>query len=287
MAEEKKLNQHDVLPIVLLRCVTCHGARQQRGGFDVRTPKSMMAGGRSGPGLVVGDPDASLMIRRIESQACPPSELLLKYFVRRPASSEVKTLRTWIAAGAPVEDIHPDVATTKPDPLVSDEDRQHWAFRTPRKDPDAASIDDFIEFRLQHAGLTFSPAANRDTLIRRAYVDLIGMPPSVSEWRHWHETTESDWFSQMVDHLLESHHYGERWGRYWLDVAGYADSEGGVSADPIRQVAWKYRDYVIKSFNSDKPYDQFLLEQIAGDELIDHANADQITQEMVENLVAT
>lgn len=286
-SESKKLNQHDVLPIVLLRCVTCHGARQQRGGFDARTPESMRKGGKSGPAIVKGNPDQSLMIKRIESQACPPSELLLKYFVRRPPTSEVKKLRDWIAAGTPEEDVQPDVATTEPDPLVSDEDRQHWAFQPPEKNPAAISIDEFILRRLQQAGLHFSPEADRDTLIRRAYIDLVGIPPTVKEWNRWHNATGPDWFARMIDHLLASPHYGERWGRYWLDVAGYADSEGGVSSDPVRQVAWKYRDYVVSAFNSDKPYDCFLLEQIAGDELIDHANAKTITPQMVEHLIAT
>ena len=146
---------------------------------------------------------------------------------------------------------------------------------------DAASIDDFILKRLQENGLTFSPAADRDTLIRRAYLDLVGIPPSLDEWQRWRDSGESVWYQKMLDHLLASPHYGERWGRYWLDLAGFADSEGGVSADPIRQVAWKYRDYVIGAFNSDKPYDRFLIEQIAGDELLDHENSPVVTAEML------
>ena len=113
------------------------------------------------------------------------------------------------------------------------------------------------------------------------------MPLSVDDWTRWRSDTAPDWYSRMIDELLASPHYGERWGRYWLDVAGYADSEGGVSADPVRKVAWKYRDYVIRSFNADKPYDRFLLEQIAGDELVDHENAPEITEEIVDNLIAT
>jgi len=280
---EKAPNQHDVLPIVLLRCTVCHGARLQEGGLDLRTPESMLAGGA----LVAGDPDGSKMIQRIESQACPPQELLLKYFVKRPPSTEVKVLRDWIAAGATVKDIAPDVATTEPDPLVSDEDRRHWAFQPPKADPGAASVDYFIGKRLTENGLDFSLEASRDTLIRRAYLDLIGMPPSAEEWQRWRTGDEEIWFPSMINYLLASPHYGERWGRYWLDVAGYADSEGGVSSDPIREVAWKYRDYVVDAFNGDKPYDRFLIEQIAGDELIDVEKAEVVTDEMVDNLVAT
>ncbi|MBI1313169.1 DUF1553 domain-containing protein [bacterium] len=285
--EEKPLTQHDVLPIVLLRCVTCHGSRLQRGGVDLRTPELMLKSGKNGPALVPGDPDASLMIQRIESEACPPRDQLLKYFVRRPPQSDVETLRKWIAAGAPVVDVQPDVATTEPDPLVTEDDRKHWAFQSPVADQQTASIDEFIGARLQEHGLMLSPEAERDTLIRRAYLDLVGMPPSLDEWQRWHSSSDADWYTAMIDHLLASPHYGERWGRYWLDLAGYADSEGGVSADPVREVAWKYRDYVVRSFNEDTPYDRFLIEQLAGDELIDVEAANVVNDEMVSNLIAT
>jgi len=286
-ATKEQLTQHDVLPIVLLRCTTCHGPRLREGGLDLRTPLAMRKGGTSGPAIVPSDPDASLMIQRIESEACPPRASLLKFFVRRPSATEIETLRNWISAGAPEVDVKPDVATSDPDPLVTAEDRTHWAFQPPKASGEFASIDDFVFKKLTEAGLAFSPEASRDTLIRRAYLDLVGIPPSVSEWKKWREANDQKWYKRMIDHLLASPHYGERWGRYWLDVAGYADSEGGVSADPVRQVAWKYRDYVIRAFNSDKPYDQFLIEQIAGDELIDYENAPVVTDQMVENLVAT
>lgn len=288
--EPKELTQHDVLPIVLLRCTTCHGARLKRGGVDLRTPASMKKGGKNGPAMIPGNPDDSLMVQRIESEACPPRELLLKFFVKRPPASEVKILRDWIAAGAPEGNVQPDVATTEPDPLVTDEDRQHWAFQSPVVSTQTGaprSVDEFILRKLSDKGLTFSPEADRDTLIRRTFIDLTGIPPDLQEWQKWHFSDDPDWHENLIDELLSSPRYGERWGRYWLDLAGYADSEGGTSADPVRQVAWKYRDYVIRSFNEDKPYDQFLLEQIAGDELLDHENAEVITDEMVNNLIAT
>jgi hypothetical protein len=282
-----KLNQHAVLPIVLLRCTVCHGPQRQDGKLDLRTCETMLVGGQSGPALVPGDPDGSLMIQRIESEACPPRELLLKFFVRRPSTSEVATLRTWIAEGAPTEEIAADIATTEPDPLVTDEDRKHWAFQPPQPSPQPLQLDDFIHKKLREHGLDFSPEADRATLIRRAYLDLIGLPPTIEQWQAWKHSRDADWYSQMVEHLLASPHYGERWGRYWLDLAGYADSEGGTSADPLRAVAWKYRDYVISAFNEDKPYDRFLVEQLAGDELVDYQRAETITQEMVDNLIAT
>ena len=285
--EEKKLTQHDVLPIVLLRCTTCHGARLKKGGVDLRTPASIRKGGKNGPVMIPGDPDTSLMVQRIESEACPPRDLLLKFFVKRPPGSEVKILRDWIAAGAPEANVVPDVATTEPDPLVTDEDRKHWAFQPPKVTPDVDSIDAFVREKLQQQHLTFSLEANRDVLIRRTFLDLVGLPPGLVELEKWRGSSDSDWHRELVDELLASPRYGERWGRYWLDLAGYADSEGGVSADPVRQVAWKYRDYVIRAFNEDRPYDRFLLEQIAGDELLDHENAPVVTEEMVNNLIAT
>jgi hypothetical protein len=286
-AAPEEVTQHDVTPIVLLRCTTCHGPRLQQGGLDMRTKAGMLKGGQNGPAMVLGDPDASPMIRRLESEACPPRAMLLKYFVRRPSSSEVQTLRAWIAAGAPEVDTRPDVATTEPDPLVTDEDREHWAFQAPVVKPGPGSIDGYLQRKLVARGLAFSPQADRDTLIRRAHLDLIGLPPSVEDWRRYRADASAGWYEAMVEELLASPRYGERWGRYWLDLAGYADSEGGVSADPVRALAWKYRDYVIRAFNEDKPYDRFLLEQLAGDELVDVDHASEVTDEMVDNLVAT
>jgi len=287
VALPEPLNQHDVLPILLLRCAACHGARLQRGGLDLRSIASLRAGSDHGPVLVPGDPAASLLIERIETEACPPRGQLLKYFVRRPPGSELQVLRDWIAAGAPEAEITPDVATLQPDKKVTAEDREHWAFQPPQPTAAAASIDAFIGAKLQEAGLDFAPAADRDTLIRRAYFDLLGIPPSVADWQRWRRCEDPAWYAAMIDELLASPRYGERWGRYWLDLVGYADSEGGVSADPIRPVAWKYRDYVIAAFNEDKPYDRFLVEQLAGDELIDFREASTITPEIVENLTAT
>ncbi|MDG2222360.1 MAG: PSD1 and planctomycete cytochrome C domain-containing protein [Rubripirellula sp.] len=286
-ASVEPLTQHDVLPIVLLRCVACHGRSRQEGGLDLRTVASMRRGGNRGPALVEHDPDSSLMVQRIESEACPPRELLLKFFIRRPPESEIDVLRQWIAEGATEFDVPADVATVHADPLVTSEDRQHWSFQPPRKQTTVDSIDELLLEKLVENGLSFAPMAERDVLIRRAYVDLIGMPPSVEQWQRWRSDRDPNWYQQMIEDLLASPEYGERWGRYWLDLAGYADSEGGVSADPIRQVAWKYRDYVIRAFNDDKPYNEFLIQQLAGDELVDYEHAKEITEAMVENLVAT
>lgn len=283
----REANVHDVLPILLLRCNACHGPRLQQGGLDLRTRRNMLEGGESGPALIPGDPDNSLMIQRIESQACPPSESLLKFFVRRPSTTEIEQLRDWITAKAPSGDLKPDVATSQPDPLVSRRDREHWAFQTPRWPESGNSIDDFVGRKLKDTGLTWSRPADRFTLIRRVYLDLLGLPPERHELQRWSNSNERNWYSKMVEHVLASPRYGERWGRYWLDLAGYADSEGGISADPLRPVAWKYRDYVIQAFNEDKPYNDFLMEQLAGDELLAMSHSSIVTDESVDKLVAT
>jgi cytochrome c553 len=290
---ERPLHQHDIIPIVLLRCNSCHGPQLQRGSLVMNSKAAMLKGGENGPAIIPGKPDASLAIQRIEQQLCPPKGQLLKYFVKRPTEEETTKLRNWIAAGAPEEDIKPDVASLESDPLISDEDRQHWAFQPvgkvaiPKGVRHANPIDAFIGRGLETKGLTFSPSASRLQLIRRAFLDLTGIPPALDELRRWRDDSSAEWYDAMIGTLLDSPRYGERWGRYWLDLAGYADSEGGTSADPLRRVAWKYRDYVINSFNRDKPYDRFLLEQIAGDELEDFDKASTITDELVENLVAT
>jgi hypothetical protein len=287
LAAQKTLNQHDILPIALLRCAACHGAREKRGELDMRTRDSMLVGGAHGPAIIPGAPEASLLIQRIESQACPPRDLLLKYFVKRPSQSEINTLRSWIAEGAIAGMPQEPEDLPKQYAALSEEYRTHWAFLPPARNAPGSSIDGFIVAKLRDNSLDLSPQAERDTLIRRVFYDLHGLPPDLSEWQRWRNNQASDWYAQMIDYLLASPRYGERWGRYWLDLAGYADSEGGVSADPVREVAWKYRDYVISAFNNDKPYDRFLIEQLAGDELEDYQHASVVTPQLVENLVAT
>jgi hypothetical protein len=148
-------------------------------------------------------------------------------------------------------------------------------------------IDRFLLRKLQEQGLSYAESAPKQTLIRRVCFDLTGLPPDWQDVQRFLSDESHDWYERMVDFYLESPHYGEHLGREWLDLAGYADSEGKRSADPIRNHAWRYRDYVIRALNADKPYDQFLREQIAGDELYDFENADAVTQDMMDALVAT
>jgi mono/diheme cytochrome c family protein len=288
---EVRVTQHEVFPYLYTRCVVCHGARKQEGGLDLRTAASMLKGGKSGPAIVPGQPDDSLILKKIHAQDMPPPKELIRAGVRPMESAETALLTTWIQQGAVEYDIAPDIQTDVPDTLVSDEDRKFWAFQTSMKPTTPAGydspIDGFVRRQLKKHDLTPSPEAERLALIRRVAFDLTGLPPEWSDVQRFVADESDDRYAKVVDSYIDSPHYGERWGRYWLDLAGYADSEGKRSADPVREHAWRYRDYVIRSFNDDKPYDRFLLEQIAGDELYDFKNADAITDEMMEALVAT
>ena len=290
------LSQHDVVPILLARCGTCHGGRRQEGGLDLRTRASMLAGGKSGPALMPGNPDGSLLIRKIHSGEMPPKERMLEVSVRPITKSETQKLARWIALGAPESSMQPDVAGVQPDTLVTDDDRRFWAFQPPQAmaQPKVRNsrrvrnpVDSFVLRKLGDKGLSRSPEADRLTLIRRATFDLTGLPPEPEEVKTFVADPDPRAYEKLIDRLLASPRYGERWAQYWLDAAGYSDSEGKLNSDPIRPVAFRYRDYVIRSFNADKPYDRFLLEQLAGDELEDYENAPTVTAQLMDNLIAT
>lgn len=276
------------------KCFVCHGRREQQGGLDLRTRASILKGGKSGPAIVLGKPEESLLIRRIAKQQMPPPHLQEQFSVRGVDSGELEKLTQWIAQGAPDEiekatAVHPDS-----DPMVKESDRKFWSFRQPVR-PAVPSvqgsvrtpIDAFLLQRLQEKKLTFRQEASKLTLLRRAYYDLTGLPPSPAEIQSYLADTRPDAYDRLVDRLLASPRYGERWARYWLDAVGYADSEGGVSTDAIRPTSWRYRDYVIRAFNTDKPYNQFLQEQLAGDEMFDWKAAKTYSLEQVEKLEAT
>ena len=289
-------NQHDVIPIMLHRCYVCHGHRRQEGGLSLQSKTTMLAGGKSGPAIVPGKPDASLLLKRVHAGEMPPHDRLVEVSVKPMGLDEISVITDWIRAGAPEAAIVPDVATDEPDPLVTDEDRAFWAFQPPKpvdlpdvRDPGRIrnAIDAFVLQKLEQAGLSFAPEADRTTLIRRAGFDLTGLPPEPEEVQSFVNDPDPQAYEKLIDRLLASPRYGERWGRYWLDVAGYADSEGKREQDLPRPFAWRYRDYVIRSFNADKPYDQFLQEQLAGDELADYEHAETITPQIADNLIAT
>ncbi len=292
----KALTQHDVLPILLRRCTVCHGPTRKEGNLDLRTRAALLRGGKTGPAIVPGNPQESLLIRKVQSGQMPPHERLVEVSVKPIEPAEIETLSRWIAQGAPEVPFEPDVATTTPDPLVTDKDRAFWAFQPPEAVaiPDVRHreqvrnpVDAFVLQKLEPLGLALAPEADRLTLLRRASFDLTGLPPDPDEVRRFLGDAAPDAYERLIDRLLASPRYGERWGRYWLDLAGYADSEGKREQDLPRPHAWRYRDYVIRSLNADKPYDRFLLEQLAGDELADYEHAREITPELYDNLVAT
>ena len=289
------LNQHDIQPIMLTRCTSCHGGRIRRGDLDLRTRAAMLQGGKSGPAIVLGKPTESLLLKRIHAEEMPPRDQLIIAGVKPITSQEVSKITQWITAGAPTKEVTADVATSEPDTVVTDHDRQHWSFRPLPAEvavpqvPDAGEnpIDAFVLRKLKENQLAFNPEAERAVLLRRVSFDLTGLPPTPTEVMAFLENEDPQAYEEMVDALLRSPRYGERWGRFWLDAAGYADSEGKRSADPLRKYAYRYRDYVIRAFNADKPYSRFLLEQIAGDELADYSDPSKLTPEIIDNLIAT
>ncbi len=287
---EVGVTERDVLPILQAGCLACHGKRKHEGGLDLRTQASRLRGGKSGPALVPGKPSDSLIIQRIASGEMPPLKLILESSVKSPTEAQLETLRQWIAVGCP-----PAPGPPADRAMVSDADRKFWAFQPPKRleAPKVQEqelvrnpVDAFLLRKLEGKGLRYSPRATRHELLRRVYLDLTGMPPSVAERKAFLNDDRPDAYDQLVDRLLASPEYGERWARHWLDLAGYSDSRGVGFQDKIRPYAWRFRDYVIRSLNNDKPYDQFLTEQIAGDELSNYKKQEP-TQELIDRLAAT
>ena len=287
-----RTTETEVLPIFQMRCGPCHGKRHKEGGLDLRTLASRLKGGESGPALVPGKPADSLLLQRIVDGEMPPPDMLFENNVKTPSDSEVALIRKWIAEGA----LPADGGEPAPDAPLSAGDLSHWAFQPPSRPavPDVENIrqvrnpvDSFLLRKLEAERLQFSPEAGRIELLRRATLDLIGMPPTPDEIDVYLADTSPGAYERLVDRLLDSEEYGERWAQVWLDLAGYADSEGVIDEDRLRLHAWRYRDYVIRALNSDKPYDRFLAEQLAGDELIDYAGLDRVSQEHVDTLAAT
>ena len=295
-ATKPEVTQHDIVPILLLRCTACHGRQKREGGLDLRTRAAMLRGGKSGPAFVSGKPDESLILKRLQREEMPPRQRLVEAMVKPMEATEIEKLTRWIALGAPEVAEEPDVAGMPADPLVSAADREFWSFQRPRPVtvPTVAHaarvrnpVDAFVLQKLEEKDLSLSPEADRLTLLRRAAFDLTGLPPEPAEAEAFLADDDPRAYEKLIDRLLASSRYGERWGRHWLDVAGYADCEGRREQHLPRPSVWRYRDYVIRAFNADKPYDRFLQEQLAGDELADYERASEVTQEIEDNLVAT
>jgi hypothetical protein len=259
--EDVRFFETRVRPLLANKCLKCHGPEKQKGELRLDSVEGVKKGGGSGQPLVTRDkPEESLLLRAVRhedgAEPMPPEEKL--------KDSEIDDLAQWVKRGAPYP------ATAK---LNGTDPAKHWAF-APVKRPAPPSVDGkqsihndidrFVLARLTAAGLKPAPRADKATLIRRTTFDLTGLPPTPEEIDAFLADDSPAAFEKVIDRLLASPAYGERWGRHWLDVARYADSNG-LDENIAHGNAWRYRDYVIRSFNADKPYDQFLLEQLAGD----------------------
>ena len=261
-----------IRPIFVMHCFECHGKKKQ-GNLSLASREGWMTGGDSGPAVVPGDPEKSLLIRAVRQTdkdlRMPPKQKL--------TDTEIADLETWVKNGAADPRLtvgETTELTAKPKYGISlAEGQKFWSYR-PVTDPAVPkckddswrrnAIDNFILHRMESAGVTAVPSADSRTLLRRVTFDLTGLPPTPAEMDAFLADSSPQAFERVVDRLLNSPRYGERWGRHWLDVVRYADTCGNASDYPVPQ-AHKYRDWVIRAFNRDLPYDQFLREQIAGD----------------------
>lgn len=283
-AEKDPTFEQHVRPILKKYCFQCHGDEEEvEGKLDLRLVRTMTAGGESGPAIVAGKASESLLLQRIEKGEMPPEGKKLQ-------ASEIVTIRAWLSAGA-------KTARAEPAELahITDEERAFWSFQ-PIRNPalpittngEAAQspIDVFLLNELESKSLSFSSPAEKQTLARRLWFTLLGLPPTAEDIEHFVADESPDAYEQLLDRLLASPHYGERWARHWLDVAGYADSDGFSEKDFERPNAFKYRDYVIRSFNNDKPWNQMIVEQLAGDELLKPPYAN-LSPTQADQLIAT
>ena len=284
-AEDALTYERDIRPIFRAHCFDCHGATSGlKGDLDLRLVRFMVRGGESGPAIVAGKPKESHLLIRIRNGEMPPGDSSVP-------PTEIAILEKWIAAGAPTA--RPEPESLAPGLGITPEERSFWSFQ-PIDRPDVPNLDQFpaqarvrtaLDALVYHAP-GFAPDADRRTLVLRAYFTLLGLPPTPAQLQVWLENPATDWYDQLLTELLESPHYGEQWARHWLDVAGYADSEGYSVRDEERPWAWKYRDWVIRALNQDLAFDQFITHQLAGDELAGKALGD-LRPEQIDLLTAT
>ena len=263
-----------VRPVLVARCIECHGDESPEGGLRLTSRDAVMRGGQSGPAAVSQRPGDSLLIQAVHQRGklkMPPDEKL--------KDSDIAALTKWVEAGLPWPAEVASLGKPPAEFAINEEDRQHWAFR-PNSNPappavkhaewSRTSLDRFVLAGYEAAGVQPAVAADRRTLLRRASFDLIGLPPTWEEFQSFvnDPAPTDEAFSKVIDQLLKSPRYGERLGRHWLDVARFADTKDGVlmyGDDRIRPYAYTYRDYVIRAFNEDTPYNQFIQEQLAAD----------------------
>ncbi len=264
--------ERDVAPLLVTRCLECHNERAASGGLVLATRAQLLAGGESGAAVVVGEADASYLLDRVIAGEMPP---LRQGQSQQLPPEEIATLRNWIQGGLewPAErqlDLFESTSATRAG-------RDWWSLQPVRTvsppDGDAAHpVDAFIRRQLREQNLTPAPPADRRTLIRRAYLDLIGLPPTADAIARFEQDDGPLAWERLIDELLASPEYGQRWARMWLDVVRYADTSG-YERDQEKPFSWKYRDWVVDALNDDKPYDRFILEQLAGDELPDRSES--------------
>src|SRR5581483_10116917 len=249
-----------------------HESPKLKGGLSLEFRDTMLKGGDTGPALVPGDAEKSLLIKAVRytdpDLQMPPKN-------KKLSEGQIADLVTWVKMGAP----DPRVMSAVSAKNYGKADRDHWSFKPVKKysvpevkekDWVTTPVDAFIVAKLEENGMKPSPMADKRTLIRRATFDLIGLAPTLKETQDFLDDDSTNAFAKVVDRLLASPQYGERWGRYWLDIARYSDTKGDVKIqkeDFRFPYAWTYRDYVIRAFNEDKPYNRFLVEQIAADRL--------------------
>jgi hypothetical protein len=273
-----------VRPVLVDNCVPCHGPEKQKGGLRLDSRPALMMGGDSGPAVVPGEPDKSKLVQAVRyagEPRMPPKGKL-------PAD-QVAVLAAWVKMGAP----WPDAAGVRPTGgtafTITEKDRAFWAFCSVReptipsfsRDSQRSAwikspIDAFILAKLTEKGLSPAPPADKRTLLRRVYFDLIGLPPTPEEIDAFLADDSPDAFEKVVDRLLASPHHGERWGRHWLDVARYGEDQAHTFQARKYPDGWRYRDWVIQAFNTDVPYDRFTIEQLAGDLLDGPGRADRL-----------
>ena len=310
------LFERDIVPIFNAYCVHCHGWVYRKGDLDLRSLPLVLQGGKSGPAIERGSAEQSLLYQKIAGKEMPPTgdvkqALSGKDFIVAnvvPTKEHLHTIATWINAGAPAR-YQGGPVTTEQSPPLTDQDRQWWAFQKKVRPlvpapiylripgPFAAAwrqtrtpVDAFLLEKLSAHGLQMNRDADPTILARRTRLDVIGIPPSPADIDAYLADSSPVRYERWIDRQLASPHYGERWARHWLDGAGYSEIRGreyGGGPAFYAEGIWRYRDYVIRSWNNDKPYDRFLREQLAGDELVDWRNAEVFTAEIKELLIAT
>ncbi|RLT05727.1 MAG: DUF1553 domain-containing protein [Planctomycetota bacterium] len=273
-AEQLRFFETNVRPVLVEHCQKCHGSKKQWAGLRLDSREELLRGGDSGAAIVPGEPNKSLLIRAVrhedENLKMPKDDKL--------SDRQIADLVRWVEMGAPFPKVQKSNTRNR--------DPNHWAFQPPKEQrvpavknvawPQSA-LDNFVLAKLEAAGVSPAEKADKRTLIRRVTFDLTGLPPMPVEIDAFLADDRADAFAHLVDRLLASPAYGERWGRHWLDVARYADSNG-LDENIAHGNAWRYRDHVVAAFNSDQPFDRFIVEQLAGDLLPAESEAQRHTQ---------